>query len=556
MIDESYGGSLSQPLPAFSLKNTRIIDKEAPANLQSPRSGSRDEPIVLEASPERDLINTSAVHLSSSVEHRQLLPDQNPGNFFASRKLNSAKTKSRSRRKVGEGDLAPWPGTDVLHVRDLFKVFRTSLLEFKRVPARLHLENPTPPYESPKHLLTPRSQPSTSSRVLVEPVGNQPDDYLKRENTLSECATHPAITRFLSADYDITGTSWNERWRPQNASEVIGNEGSALYLRDWLLALEIKADIPPTQLSAEQSNGINSLKRDIRKTTNELKRPKIIREVNKPRKRRKANSDDESLDNWIASDEDDEEQIFPPTAFLAGEEDIESGLSEPGSPWKPKLTRLSRSRPPDSEESKTHKGIPTLPPPIHDFSDRLTNTILLSGPSGSGKSAAVYACAEELGWEVFEVYPGIGKRNGTSILSLVGDVGKNHIVNRASRSLPLNLVHDSSDGFKGPDDTRPPKQKGLLSCFSIKSKTPQWNPPLNVKNQSTRDDIPFPTHLLDRDVQSSRQSIILLEEVDILYNEDVNFWPTVITLIRESRRPVVMTCNGKYSNYFFWIPKN
>lgn len=40
------------------------------------------------------------------------------------------------------------------------------------------------------------------------------------------------------------------------------------------------------------------------------------------------------------------------------------------------------------------------------------------------------------------------------------------------------------------------------------------------------------------------QSLILLEEVDILYKDDVNFWPTVVDIIRDCKRPVIMTCNG------------
>lgn len=42
-----------------------------------------------------------------------------------------------------------------------------------------------------------------------------------------------------------------------------------------------------------------------------------------------------------------------------------------------------------------------------------------------------------------------------------------------------------------------------------------------------------------------QQSLILFEEVDILFKDDVNFWPTVIDFVANSRRPVILTCNGK-----------
>lgn len=40
------------------------------------------------------------------------------------------------------------------------------------------------------------------------------------------------------------------------------------------------------------------------------------------------------------------------------------------------------------------------------------------------------------------------------------------------------------------------------------------------------------------------QSVILIEEADILYQTDTNFWPALINIIKLCRRPVVLTCNG------------
>lgn len=37
---------------------------------------------------------------------------------------------------------------------------------------------------------------------------------------------------------------------------------------------------------------------------------------------------------------------------------------------------------------------------------RLCNTVLITGPTGVGKTAAVYACAQELGFKVSKSYTG------------------------------------------------------------------------------------------------------------------------------------------------------
>lgn len=62
---------------------------------------------------------------------------------------------------------------------------------------------------------------------------------------------------------------------------------------------------------------------------------------------------------------------------------------------------------------------------------------------------------------------------------------------------------------------------------------------------------PTPTTIDDDDIAAApgeptvNQSVILIEEVDILYQTDANFWPALINIIKECRRPVILTCNGK-----------
>jgi hypothetical protein len=114
-------------------------------------------------------------------------------------------------------------------------------------------------------------------------------------------------------------------------------------------------------------------------------RRSVQRVVNKPKKKRKSLFDDD-LDGFIASDDDVDYDSLPVSA-------------------------LSPSQGQDGSAFNS-----------------LTNMILLSGPSGCGKSCSVYACANELGWEVFEVWPGIGKRGSKDLFTYVGDVINNRVV--------------------------------------------------------------------------------------------------------------------------------
>lgn len=147
----------------------------------------------------------------------------------------------------------------------------------------------------------------------------------------------------------------------------------------------------------------------------------------------------------------------------------------------------------------------------------------------SGKTACVYACAEELGWEVFEVYPGIGKRNGANVDNLIGEVGRNHLVRQIPRKRNELFVPPSpitSSGNRNKDESLLRRTEGSQTLST-----------------NLRDILCQVDEEQAGDKTTVRQSLILLEEVDILFKEDTNFWPTLTRVIRECKRPVVCTCN-------------
>jgi hypothetical protein len=338
---------------------------------------------------------------------------------------------------------------------------------------------------------------------------------------------HPAISKILATlSGDSTGPSmpsqklWTEKWQPTCADEVLGNEHHARYLRDWLLALEVQfAPVTETSEKSEDSREKSA------RATKVIKRPRVIRAIEGGKKRKKRRIDD-SDDEWIVEGEETEEE----TDWTTGDSDDDFCL-----------------KPTQEEDDDSHGTVQSsLTGTLHDFGERFTNAILLTGPCGCGKTAAVYACANELGWEVFEVNPGVGKRNGANLDYLVGDVGKNHLIRKAKPRQGVALMiqgarHEKSkqtgeplDMCAGDVQDRPilidldehgtgerPSNFGFLAAHSVK--------------EGDRD--PQPT--------KARQSLILLEEVDIVFKEDHSFWSAVTDLIKHCQRPVVMTCNGK-----------
>ncbi|KAJ7228650.1 hypothetical protein GGX14DRAFT_414058 [Mycena pura] len=359
---------------------------------------------------------------------------------------------------------APFPTKEYQHIRGPQSIFsappyvkRSSKQEVKG-PAENFRLPPDISADGVQPVLTLMKTPASSIWEKEQCIQTIPMDHKRN---------HPAIARIsastVSAPYASSEKLWTERWRPQRADGVLGNEDHAIYLRDWLRALEVRFENPASADSGQKDKDLDKARG--------AKRPQVMRSVSRAKKRRRMSSDDF---DWIVTDASDY------SSDVEGPADSEGDDDDFRSPVKP-------------DDALDHAATSL-------FSDHLANTIILHGPSGSGKTTAVYSCAEELGWEVFEIHPGIGKRNGASLGTLVGEVGKNHLV------------------------------RGTQGRFSHKRNG----------EDGTEDDFGFVTPKL---TAGTRQSVILLEEVDILFREDANFWPTVIKLIGDCKRAVVCTCN-------------
>jgi len=304
---------------------------------------------------------------------------------------------------------------------------------------------------------------------------------------------HPGISRLYSS-LETTMTAfdrgqcetclWTQKYAPTSAEEVLQTGKEAHMLRDWLKFLIISA-VDTGKSSKDAENAKQQLEE---------------------KKRAKKRQKKDKLDGFIVSSGDEASEM----GELESEEDELAG----------DVTVSS------SKRTVIRSG--DLP-----AGGRMTNAILLSGPAGSGKTASVHAVAKELGFEVFEINSG-NRRNGRDVVERVGDMTRNHIVHKLHFADEGSSQLPEASNQEAEEDG---KQNKLMGFFKPK--------PADTKQRKESTTTPKEAEPEADAKRSQKQSLILLEEADILFEEDRQFWSGVMSLIQQSRRPIIITCNNE-----------
>ncbi|XP_017533107.3 ATPase family AAA domain-containing protein 5 isoform X1 [Manis javanica] len=226
-----------------------------------------------------------------------------------------------------------------------------------------------------------------------------------------------------------------------------------------------------------------------------------------------------------------------------------------------------------------------------DEENRLCNTVLITGPTGVGKTAAVYACAQELGFKIFEVNAS-SQRSGRQILSQLKEATQSHQVDKQgvnsqkpcffssynvgkspkklnspkkAVSSPRKLPPPSSQS-SGPKRTLPPKT--LANYFKVSSKTRNnektgallennkgiksfeqkqiiKTKSINTTNSNVREFGP------EEPNRKNATSLILFEEVDVIFEEDAGFLNAIKTFMATTKRPVILTTSDPTFSLMF-----
>ena len=348
------------------------------------------------------------------------------------------------------------------------------------------------------------SLPSVTASGCVE------EDELSSSQS-SEACTHKSLlnvydriphSRTAFDQFRCEMQEWAHKYSPKSAEDVLQQGREAVILRDWLKESTVSSIGGGLDKSRTRESSVIGRRGGVKSGR---------------RKKRRA----EELDGFVVSSDEEANQ-----------------MDEIGDVQDVRDPRLHEKK------SVMRAGTPR-------DGERTANAVVISGPHGCGKTAAVFAVAKELDFEVFEVNAG-SRRSGKDILDKVGDLTRNHLVKHRREEEGTVPIYQSLELPQADEklqaDLDSGRQGTMQSFFQVKS--PSKTKARQAKDKPTKPERGKrgPKNTVQEVFQKPRdqqQSLILLEEVDILFEEDKSFWATVLDLILRSKRPVIMTCSDE-----------
>ncbi|KAF8566439.1 hypothetical protein P879_09712 [Paragonimus westermani] len=164
-----------------------------------------------------------------------------------------------------------------------------------------------------------------------------------------------------------------------------------------------------------------------------------------------------------------------------------------------------------------------------------TKAYVLLGPPGTGKTALVYALANDLGFKLFELNPS-ARRSGKDILGQFQVALDSHHVAKEHLSSNFSTFHMTNSSKPKEGSQRP--RRSAANFFKPISATKSNKPPRRTNKEKTTLCAKSPKGL-----NLSCNSLVLIDEADVLFNSDRGFWSALSNLLQLARRPLVLTCS-------------
>ncbi|XP_012543644.1 ATPase family AAA domain-containing protein 5 [Monomorium pharaonis] len=167
------------------------------------------------------------------------------------------------------------------------------------------------------------------------------------------------------------------------------------------------------------------------------------------------------------------------TQEIVGNEEAAGKLRDWLSGWRASLTKETDGSSGDEFYSSDCSS---------SYNNENNQIAVLLGPHGSGKSASVYAIAEEFGYSVLEVNAS-SRRTGKRILKELKEATKSHRIKKSKHKSPFERITNENDETS----------------------------------------------------KISQNSLILFEDIDLIFEEDEGFVSATYQLALNTKRPIVMT---------------
>eukprot|EP01045_Picozoa_sp_COSAG04_P020509 COSAG04_NODE_2106_length_4770_cov_6.166774_2_plen_754_part_00 len=166
------------------------------------------------------------------------------------------------------------------------------------------------------------------------------------------------------------------------------------------------------------------------------------------------------------------------------------------------------------------------------------NVVLLTGPPGSGKSAAIHAVSSECKYTVIEMNSS-ERRSGKAVQDKCGEATQSHGLQKWQAS-------NSSEGSRDRADPAPPKQrkgKGKGGKGKGKGKGKAGKSKLTLdKNASAS----LAASGMPAAAEAAPEvSLIVFEEIDVLFEDDRGFFKELCALEESTKRPIILTSTSE-----------